>query len=134
MFMELMNFFASTYVDVFGITAGPPLHDPLAVAAVLDGVVGVQIPFYDSLSADGKKGEVERFSVKVVTEGTHEEAMNGITQTGRTIVKLLDAGKEGIRIPRNLNVSRFWTLLEESMHLADLKNAENLELKTGTTQ
>jgi len=47
MLVELLTFFAKTYVEVFGITEGPPLHDPLAVAVVLDGIVGVEIPFYD---------------------------------------------------------------------------------------
>ena len=30
-----MSFFAGTYAEVFSITAGPPLHDPLAVAAAI---------------------------------------------------------------------------------------------------
>ena len=35
MLFELLTYFSDTYMSVFGITAGPPLHDPLAVAAVL---------------------------------------------------------------------------------------------------
>jgi uridine nucleosidase len=30
MFVELLNFFSHSYATVFGITEGPPLHDPLA--------------------------------------------------------------------------------------------------------
>lgn len=77
--VELLMFFAKTYAEVFGITEGPPLHDPLAVAVVLDGIRGVQIPFYDWRPDVGVR---ERFKVKVVTEGTHEDAQNG-AQTGR---------------------------------------------------
>ncbi|KAI9785288.1 MAG: Uridine nucleosidase 1 [Candelina submexicana] len=32
---DLLTFFAATYAEVFGLTSGPALHDPLAVAVVL---------------------------------------------------------------------------------------------------
>ena len=35
MLCELLTYFSATYARVFSITAGPPLHDPLAVAVVL---------------------------------------------------------------------------------------------------
>ena len=35
---DLMTFFASTYLRVFGF-AHPPVHDPLAVAAVIDASI-----------------------------------------------------------------------------------------------
>jgi len=35
MLHDLLTYFAETYARVFGIGAGPPLHDPLAVAAIL---------------------------------------------------------------------------------------------------
>ena len=124
MLVELLVFFAKTYADVFGITDGPPLHDPLAVAVILDGVSGHEIPFYDF------KGEVngtrmkERFEVRVVTEGTHEDAQNG-SQTGRTIVRLLPKGEEGVKIPRGLNIPRFWSVLEDCVKRADEVNKQN---------
>ncbi|KAK5658803.1 hypothetical protein OQA88_1615 [Cercophora sp. LCS_1] len=125
MLVELLMFFAKTYSDVFGITEGPPLHDPLAVAAVLAGV-GEQheIPFCDS-DPEGKvngTGPRERFEVSVVTEGTYEEAMAG-AKTGQLIVKKLPPGEEGVRIPRNLNIPLFWKVLEECVARADAANA-----------
>ena len=120
MLVELLMFFARTYADVFGIVEGPPLHDPLAVAVVLDGIVGVQIPFYDF--NDGEEGRRERYEVSVVTEGSHEDAQFG-AETGRTVVKLLPAGEEGVKIPRGLDVQRFWTVLEECLHSAEEANS-----------
>ncbi|OWP04928.1 uridine nucleosidase [Marssonina coronariae] len=117
MLVDLLTFFAKTYADVFGIVAGPPLHDPLAVAAIFDGILGVEIPFFDTLEG----GRRERYDVKVVTEGTHEEALAG-AQTGRTIVTLLPEGVEGVKIPRGLDVSRFWDILEECLVQADEVN------------
>jgi len=136
MLTELMTFFANTYADVFGITEGPPLHDPLAVAAVFDGIPDVEIPFYDFESkgtgletgsvsgVDGKKRCRERYEVKIVTEGSHEDAQKG-AETGRTIVRLLPEGEEGVKIPRGLDVGRFWKVLEDCLERADEVNAAN---------
>ncbi|PVH76601.1 Inosine/uridine-preferring nucleoside hydrolase [Cadophora sp. DSE1049] len=124
MLVELLTFFANTYADVFGITAGPPLHDPLAVAAILDGIPGVEIPFYDYIANSinpEKKGKRERYAVQVITEGTHEDALAG-AQTGRTVVNLLDEGEEGVKIPRGLDVKRFWDVLEDCLAAADGMN------------
>jgi inosine-uridine nucleoside N-ribohydrolase len=35
LFAQIIAFFAGTYAEVFSITEGPPLHDPLAVAAAI---------------------------------------------------------------------------------------------------
>lgn len=123
MLVELLNFFAQTYKDVFGIVEGPPLHDPLAVAAVLTGTEH-EIPFYDfdPKSPEGEKRR-ERFEVNVITEGTLEEAQKG-AQTGRTIAKLLEPGKEGVRIPRGLDIPHFWSVIEECTQRADEVNAK----------
>jgi uridine nucleosidase len=121
MLVELLTFFAQTYSEVFGITQGPPLHDPLAVAVVLDGVMGAEIPFYDF---EGKEGRRERFEVKVVTDGTHEDALLG-AETGRTVAKLLPEGEEGVKIPRGLDTKRFWSVLEECLGRADEANRSN---------
>ncbi|KAI0890526.1 Inosine/uridine-preferring nucleoside hydrolase [Annulohypoxylon maeteangense] len=126
MLVELLNFFAGTYRDKFGITEGPPLHDPLTVAAILTGTE-YEIPFYDY---DARKPEgadrKERFSVEVVTEGTLEDAQERGTQTGRTIVKLLPPGSEGVRIPRGLDIPLFWKVIEECCESADQVNKKIL--------
>ena len=118
MLVELLTFFAQTYSEVFGITEGPPLHDPLAVAVVLDGVKGVEIPFCDF---EAKEGRRERFAVEIVTDGTHEDALLG-AETGRTVAKLLPEGEEGVKIPRCLDTKRFWGVLEECLGRADEVN------------
>ncbi|TGJ85080.1 hypothetical protein E0Z10_g3682 [Xylaria hypoxylon] len=125
MLVELLMFFAETYRDVFGIIEGPPLHDPLAVAAILTGTK-YEIPFYDFDSANPKApAQRERFEVRVITEGTLEDARDKGTQTGRTIVRLLPPGEEGVRIPRGLNIELFWKTIEECCQKADEANARN---------
>ncbi|CAG8981089.1 hypothetical protein HYALB_00013838 [Hymenoscyphus albidus] len=130
MLVELLTFFANRYAEHFRLTAGPPLHDPLAVAAIFDGIPGLEIPFHDFVDrgtgleeglgsgVGGKKRRRERYSVHVVTEGSHEDAQNG-AETGRTIVKLLDEGEEGVKIPRGLDVGKFWAVLEDCLERAD---------------
>lgn len=112
--------------DVFGISEGPPLHDPLAVAAVLAGSGGEhEIPFYDfdpRPGAGALRRTRERYEVRVVTEGTHEEALAG-AQTGRTVVRLLEPGADGVTIPRGLDIPRFWRVVEECCQRADEANA-----------
>lgn len=140
MLVELLYFFAQTYAsvpqlpnfvryrklthrsDTFGITAGPPLHDPLAVAAVLIGTQA-EIPFFEYDARKGDTADVkERFKVTVITEGTFEEAQVG-KQTGRTLAELLPAGEEGVRIPRGLDVAKFWEEIERCVERADVTNA-----------
>ncbi|KAF2965381.1 hypothetical protein GQX73_g8202 [Xylaria multiplex] len=124
MLVELLMFFAETYRDVFGIIEGPPLHDPLAVAAILTGTRH-EIPFYDFDFANPKgPAQRERFQVRVVTEGTLEDAREKGSQTGRTIVRLLPPGEAGVRIPRGVNIELFWKVIEECCQRADEANAE----------
>ncbi|KAI1127697.1 inosine-uridine preferring nucleoside hydrolase-domain-containing protein [Nemania abortiva] len=128
MLIELLMFFAETYrtrfSDYFGIVEGPPLHDPLAVAAILTGTT-YEIPFYDF---DPVNPEVparrERFEVRVVTEGTLEDARDKGTQTGRTLVRLLKASEDGVRIPRGVDIELFWKVIEECCQRADEANAK----------
>lgn len=132
MLVELLMFFAKTYKDVFGIVEGPPLHDPLAVAAVLTGTPW-EIPFYDydvhDPTANNNNKLRERFAVKVDLEGTHADAMHRGAQLGRTVATLLAAGEEGVRIPRGLDIARFWREMEACVQRADDANEA---LSTGT--
>ncbi|KAI0818050.1 inosine-uridine preferring nucleoside hydrolase-domain-containing protein [Xylaria sp. FL0064] len=127
MLVELLMFFAETYRDVFDIVEGPPLHDPLAVAAILTGTRH-EIPFYDFDSTNPKAPtQRERFEVGVVTEGTLEDTRDKGAQTGRTIARLLPPGEEGVRIPRGLDIELFWKTIEECVQRADEANAKNAE-------
>ncbi|KAF2091657.1 Inosine/uridine-preferring nucleoside hydrolase [Saccharata proteae CBS 121410] len=111
LYYEIMTFFAKTYADEFALVDGPPLHDPLAVAAA----------FEPNLFVD----HGERFTVEVVTQGVHKvnmlhgSEMEGVGQLGRTIVKKTENGAPGVRIPRTLDVPRFWDMID-----AALTNAE----------
>ncbi|KAL8669567.1 MAG: hypothetical protein Q9168_005849 [Polycauliona sp. 1 TL-2023] len=113
MFYELLVFFAQTYTDVFGISDGPPLHDPLAVAVVLfdEG--------YEDLGFDDRHGE--RWNVTVVTDGIHSDDNHERGQVGRTVISPSkepgDGG--GVRIPRGLDVERFWVVVEECLRNMD---------------
>ncbi|KAH6619630.1 uridine nucleosidase-like protein [Chaetomium sp. MPI-SDFR-AT-0129] len=136
MLVELLMFFARTYSEVFGITGGPPLHDPLAVAAVLTGLADDpdhihhahaqhEIPFCDTdltrttNDAYHPPASRERFEVTVVTEGSYEEARANRAKTGQIKARLLPAGEKGVRIPRNLDIPLFWKVLEECVARAD---------------
>ncbi|KAK4176322.1 putative uridine nucleosidase [Triangularia setosa] len=125
MLVELLFFFAKTYADVFGITEGPPLHDPLAVAAVLSGLEEGphKIPFYehDPAVGAGIAPQRERYEVGVATEGSYEDAKAG-ARTGQITARLLPPGEEGVRIPRGLDLEVFWRVLEECISRADEAN------------
>ncbi|KAI7972247.1 hypothetical protein EIK77_003671 [Talaromyces pinophilus] len=115
MLVELLMYFAETYANVFGITAGPPLHDPIAVAAALIGTPW-EISFQDSHNQ-----RPERFCVSVETEGSYKDAVEGKTRTGMTVQIPLQPGADGVTIPRRLDVSHFWKVLEDCIEMADEK-------------
>ncbi|KAH8700461.1 uridine nucleosidase [Talaromyces proteolyticus] len=118
MLVELLMYFADTYADVFGITVGPPLHDPIAVAAALIGTPW-EISFHDSDDQGSKQSE--RFSVTVETKGSYKDAVEGKTMTGMTMQIPLEPGSDGVTIPRSLDFSHFWTVLEDCIEMADEK-------------
>lgn len=127
-----MSFRFSLYIPllilprhVFGIQEGSPLHDPIAVAAVLIGTPD-EIPFLEWSEEKSKYPKHdERFKVKIITEGTFEEAKAGISQTGRTIAEAVPIGEGGVRIPRGIDVARFWQAIETCILSADEANAKD---------
>lgn len=106
LFHDLLVFFASTYRDVFGLKIGPPLHDPIAIAVLLEGL-GIEF--------DDQGGE--RWNVEVVTDGLHSDKDKERGQVGRTVTSKAAAG--GVRIPRSLNVARFWETVELCLNLVE---------------
>lgn len=111
MLHDLVMFFASTYADVYGLTRGPPLHDPVAVAAVLANESHENLGF--------KYGERERWHIRVITDGLHSNSSDLRGQVGRTIAKMAPAAEDGVSIPRSLNVDRFWDLVESCIQRAE---------------
>ncbi|MCJ1244189.1 Uridine nucleosidase 1 [Trapelia coarctata] len=115
MLHDLLTFFAHTYASVFGITAGPPLHDPLAVAILLSNLnptpANAELLFNDHNN--------ERFAVEVITTGLHSAIKSERGDVGRTVVRKLGEGEEGVCIPRGVDVSAFWGLLEECVRKAE---------------
>jgi uridine nucleosidase len=101
-----MSFFAGTYAEVFSITEGPPLHDPLAVSAAI----------YPEIFND-QGGE--RFQVDIVTEGVHSLTQSEVGELGRTKVTKLASGEGGCRIPRSVDLEKFWGSIESALQKAD---------------
>ena len=110
LFYDLLVFFADKYRDKFGFTAGPPLHDPIAVAIILESLQG------ESVTSDDDRSE--RWDVDVVTDGLHSDRKQGRNQLGRTLVSRAEEG--GVRIPVKLNVQRFWTLIDGCLQRAEM--------------
>jgi len=117
LFHEILMFFAHSYRDVFGLTDGPPLHDPIAVAVLLNDLEGSRI--FDD---DGE----ERWHVHVVTDGLHSEQEEERRQLGRTMIAKAEAG--GVRIPRGMNVILFWELVETCMRNAQVAIAPSYDM------
>ncbi len=115
MLHDLLTFFSHTYLNVFDLTAGPPLHDPIAVAVLLFDQAREDLRF------DDRGGE--RWQVEVVTEGLHSDLEEERGQVGRTVATKVTGSGGGVRIPRGLDVQRFWTMIEQCVQRAESRLA-----------
>jgi uridine nucleosidase len=113
MLHDLLTFFSKTYADVFNITLGPPLHDPLAVASILP--------------TNEISWVVDKVQVHVVCDDT--------SQAGRTIKRPVGENVENVRgdglgkggklaecvvnIPKSVDVDAFWKVVLKSVKEAD---------------
>lgn len=115
LYSEILTFFAKTYADVFGLTQGPPAHDPLAVAAVLRP----DLFFANTTGTGTGTGNGERFAVQVIIDGEHGASdhvrSNSGSQCGRTVATLLPAHELGVRIPRLLDAEKVWRMLDDCL-------------------
>lgn len=109
MLVELLTFFRDTYAKVFGITAGPPLHDPLAVAAVLP--------------TDEVQWEMEEVRVEVVCHGEEVGRTVKTREEPAVIGEGLGAGGKDpyttVLVPKKVDVDAFWKLLLDMVTAAD---------------
>lgn len=109
MFHDLLVFFAHAYREVYGLTEGPPLHDPIAVAVLLESITGPMIEFADNGG--------ERWHVNVITDGLHSRHEKEQGQVGRTVVIKSTGG--GVRIPRSMEVESFWKVIDRCLEEAE---------------
>ena len=89
---DLMAFFGKTYFDIFGMPA-PPLHDPVAVARVIDPSI------------------VECVKVPVAVE------LTGTRTRGATVIDLHNVTGEvaNARVAVDVNVEAFWDLMVDAI-------------------
>lgn len=100
MLYELLVFFGETYATKFNFSQGPPVHDPVAVAAL--------IPAYFPKLQEVLGVECERHKIDVIVEGK---------QIGQTV--LVHPDPEGVAVVFNMNVPRFWDLVLVSLNILD---------------
>ncbi|KAJ5278988.1 Inosine/uridine-preferring nucleoside hydrolase [Penicillium angulare] len=114
---DLLLFFAGTYEKVFGLSTGPPLHDPLAVAAILSNLnpVFAKKNPEKAITFDDKDGE--RFAIHIVTDGLHGQDVSVTGQLGRSIATPVEGA--GVAVPRGVDLEAFWNLILECVQLAD---------------
>lgn len=113
LFFEVLTFFAKTYAEVFDLHAGPPTHDPLAVAVIFRPDL-----FYCNSNGAADLSQDERFELEIVTEGQHGAAVESgevASHCGQTIARAVPAGGLGVRIPRGLNDKVLWELIESCL-------------------
>lgn len=122
----LVTFFAGTYEKVFGLTAGPPLHDPLAVAVILSTLNPVFANKHpeQALRFDDRGGE--RFALSIVTDGRHGKDVSITGQLGRSLAAQVKG--PGVAIPRGVDLDSFWKLILQCIQLADDCNAARAQV------
>jgi uridine nucleosidase len=127
LFFEILMFFAKTYADVFGLTAGPPTHDPLAVA------VAFRPDLFTFKSLDQGSGDRrEHFAVSVVLQGEHGDSAdirNSASQCGRTVATPQPLGSAGALIPRGLDTQSLWAMIEGCLQRAELASQKQPSMK-----
>ncbi|KAI7088853.1 Inosine/uridine-preferring nucleoside hydrolase [Hortaea werneckii] len=113
LFFEVLTFFAKTYAEMFDLRAGPPTHDPLAVAVIFRPDL-----FYCNSEGAADSSFDERFQLEIVSEGQHGAAVESgeiASHCGQTIAHAVPAGGLGVRIPRGLNDKALWGLIESCL-------------------
>ncbi|KAF8251951.1 Inosine/uridine-preferring nucleoside hydrolase [Wilcoxina mikolae CBS 423.85] len=109
MLYELLTYYSATYARVFNITTGPPLHDPLAVAAVLP--------------TNEIAWEMELVRVEVSCHG--DEVGKTIKTREEPAVHGVGLGGEAkdpytmVKIPKKVDVEAFWKVLLDLVTKAD---------------
>jgi len=97
--VDLLLYFKQTYKDVFKFD-NPPLHDPLAVAYVIDPTLF--------------KTELMRVDI---------ETMSPLCR-GRTLCDIyhMSYAPKNVNVALSVNVTKFWDLLLDALALANAKS------------
>ncbi|KAF3158659.1 Uridine nucleosidase 1 [Orbilia oligospora] len=122
MLYELLMFFAETYIRVFDMTEGPPLHDPIAVAALMDESFGMEFEYLETGIKVICNGEEMGRTVMVgVDEGVMEHE-------GKQVLGDCGVGGGGVKVKvgRKLNVDRFWEVVMGVVEKADKMSPLNM--------
>ena len=90
--VDLLKFFADTYRDVFGMP-DPPVHDPVALAIIIDMTVAKLVSAPVSVELNG---ELTRGATVVDLHGT----------TGQ---------KANVDVAMELDVEKFWNMLIDAI-------------------
>ncbi|TGZ83690.1 Inosine/uridine-preferring nucleoside hydrolase [Ascodesmis nigricans] len=112
MLHDLLIFFAATYERVFGITAGPPLHDPIAVAA--------------ALPTEEIQWKWEEVAIRVDCAGDHVGRTVKLRDDGERVREssLGGEGKEQAcltKVPKSVNAEDFWKVMLRAVDVSDGK-------------
>ena len=102
--VQLLLFFQQAYTDTYGFPA-PPLHDPCAVAYVIDPTLFEATPMHVAVDCGP-----------------------GSEQGGRTICDALGVLKgrhKNVRVCQRMDVDKFWTLMLASIVEADKRSPMN---------
>ncbi|KAF3937081.1 hypothetical protein ABW19_dt0206868 [Dactylella cylindrospora] len=117
MLHDLLMYFADTYARVFDMTTGPPLHDPLAMAALM-------VP--DRLGFEWEEGFVE-----VVLQGEElgrtvfkrlDESVNMNSHSGAKMLEhSSDTAEAGVvvKVGRKVDADAFWNVIMAVVDRAD---------------
>ncbi|KAK6534202.1 Uridine nucleosidase 1 [Arthrobotrys megalospora] len=116
MLYELLMFFAETYERMFDMKDGPPLHDPLAVAACMADSFGLGFEFEETgvrvICSGENMGQTVKSGVKDVVN-SHEGTQ--VLSDGEGF----GVGGVTVRVGRKVNVDRFWEIIMEVVGIAD---------------
>ncbi|MEU3646719.1 nucleoside hydrolase [Lentzea sp. NPDC034063] len=90
---ELMAFFAATYRDVFGFAA-PPLHDPVAVARVIDPSLVTCVEAFVGIETTGT---FTRGATVVDLHGRMQERPNALVAVGLDVERFFEVVLDAVK-------------------------------------
>lgn len=132
MLHDLLTYFAETYARVFGISAGPPLHDPLAVAAMLpDSTTHLGFQWkettVDVVVSGQKLGMTVMGEADVERHKLEEGLAHGLDHVTTNHSSEIEEGprKTMVNVGISCNVDAFWNTLMAAIEKADATSPLN---------